>query len=452
MGQYYPFFKAYDVRAKVPDELDADLARRIGAAFASELSAKQVVVGRDMRLSSPELADALIEGLNSAGADVLDIGLCGTEEVYYGVFSQGADGGIMVTASHNPKDYNGLKFVREAAKPISADTGLGDIERRVHDGDVVTVAEPGQRRPLDQRDDYIDFLLGQIKPDEMKPLKIVANPGNGCAGLVAEKLAARLPFEIVRMQFTPDGELPNGVPNPLLVENREATAEQVRTSGADFGVAWDGDFDRCFFFDETGAFIEGYYIVGLIAAKLLEMNPGEAIVHDPRLTWNTLDQVAAAGGRAVESKSGHSFMKQVMRDNDALYGGEMSAHHYFRAFSYADNGHLPWLVLAQLVSESGKRLSTLVEERIAAFPASGEINRKVGDADAVVADLEAAYQSDAQAVDYVDGLSMDFGAWRFNLRKSNTEPVIRLNVESRGDRALMDDKTDELLARIGGTA
>ncbi|RJS92542.1 phosphomannomutase [Salinisphaera sp. Q1T1-3] len=452
MGEYYAFFKAYDVRAKVPDELDADMARRIGAAFAAELGARTVVVGRDMRLSSPELADAVIDGLTSAGADVLDIGLGGTEEVYYGVFSQDADGGIMVTASHNPKDYNGLKFVREQAKPISADTGLADIERRVHANDLSPADKPGQVTPLDQRDDYIDFLLAQIKPEELKPLTIVANPGNGCAGLVVDKLAERLPFDFQRMQFEPDGTLPNGVPNPLLVENREATSAKVRETGADFGVAWDGDFDRCFFFDETGAFIEGYYIVGLIAQMLLEMNPGEAIVHDPRLIWNTLDQVAAAGGEAVESKSGHSFMKQVMREHDALYGGEMSAHHYFREFSYADNGHLPWLVLAQLVSRTGKRLSTLVEERIAAFPASGEINRKVEDADAVMADMEQAYRDSAESVAYVDGLSMDFGAWRFNLRKSNTEPVIRLNVESRGDKALMEAKTDELLTRIGGTA
>ncbi|MGN8199333.1 phosphomannomutase [Salinisphaera sp. RV14] len=452
MGQYYPFFKAYDVRARVPDELDAAMARRIGLAFVAELGAKTVVVGRDMRLSSPELADALIDGLTAAGANVLDIGLCGTEEVYYGVFSQGADGGVMVTASHNPKDYNGLKFVREQAKPISADTGLADIERRVHDDDVTPAATPGERRTLDQRDDYVAFLLAQIKPENFKPLKIVVNPGNGCAGLVVEKLADKLPFEFVRMQFEPDGELPNGVPNPLLVENREATSRVVREAGADFGVAWDGDFDRCFFFDENGEFIEGYYVVGLIAKMLLKMNPGEAIVHDPRLIWNTLAQVEEAGGRAVESKSGHSFMKQVMRENDALYGGEMSAHHYFREFSYADNGHLPWLVIAQLVSETGKGLSTLVEERIAAFPASGEINRKVEDADAVMAAMEAHYADSAQSVEHVDGLSMDFGDWRFNLRKSNTEPVIRLNVETRGDKPLLRDKTDELLARVGGTA
>lgn len=452
MGQYYPFFKAYDVRARVPDELDADMARRIGLAFAAELGAKTVVVGRDMRLSSPELADAIIDGLTTAGADVLDIGLCGTEEVYYGVFSQDADGGIMVTASHNPKDYNGLKFVREQAKPISADTGLADIERRVHDDDVTPADQAGQRRPLDQRDDYVAFLLAQIKPENFKPLKIVANPGNGCAGLVVDKLADKLPFDIVRMQFEPDGELPNGVPNPLLVENRDATSQAVREAGADFGVAWDGDFDRCFFFDENGEFIEGYYIVGLIAQMLLAMNPGEAIVHDPRLIWNTLAQVEEAGGRAVESKSGHSFMKQVMRENDALYGGEMSAHHYFREFSYADNGQLPWLVLAQLISEAGKPLSTLVEERIAAYPASGEINRKVEDADAVMADMESHYAASANSVEHVDGLSMDFGEWRFNLRKSNTEPVIRLNVETRGDKQLMQQKTDELLERVGGSA
>jgi phosphomannomutase len=294
----------------------------------------------------------------------------------------------------------------------------------------------------------VRFLLDQIKPEQMKPLKIVANPGNGCAGLVASALEGHLPFDIVRVHFEPDGNLPNGIPNPLLPENRDATAAAVRENNADFGVAWDGDFDRCFFFDERGEFIEGYYIVGLIAEMLLKMNPGAAIVHDPRLTWNTLAQVEENGGKPVQSKSGHSFMKQTMREVDALYGGEMSAHHYFRDFSYADNGHLPWLVLAQLISETGKPLSTLVEERIAAFPASGEINREIGDPDAALADLESHYGASAEAVEHVDGLSMDFGDWRFNLRKSNTEPVVRLNVEARGDIQLMHDKTDELLERL----
>ncbi len=448
MGAYYPFFKAYDVRAKVPDELDADLAYRIGRAFVAELDAATVAVGRDMRLSSPVLADAVIEGVTAGGADVLDIGLCGTEEVYYTTFSQATDGGIMVTASHNPRDYNGLKFVREDARPISSDTGLFDIERRVHDEDFGTPARTGERRAFDHRPGYIDFLLGEIEPGKMRPLKILADPGNGCAGLIAGELEKHLPFAIARIHFEPDGTLPNGVPNPLLPENRAVTAEAVREHGADFGVAWDGDFDRCFFFDERGEFIEGYYIVGLIAQMLLAMHPGATIVHDPRLTWNTLAQVRQAGGQTVQSKSGHSFMKQAMREVDALYGGEMSAHHYFRDFAYADNGHLPWLIIAQLVSETGKALSTLVGQRIAAYPASGEINRELNDPDAALADLEARYAHSAQSIEHVDGLSMDFGAWRFNLRKSNTEPVVRLNVETRGDAKLMRQKTDELLEQL----
>ncbi|WP_111746538.1 phosphohexomutase domain-containing protein [Salinisphaera orenii] len=448
MGEYYDFFKAYDVRARVPDELDADLAYRIGQSFVGVFNLKTVVLGRDMRLSSPDIANALAGGLTAAGADVLDIGLSGTEEVYYGVIAQQADGGVMVTASHNPKDYNGLKFVREGARPISSDTGLADIEASAYYGDINPPAQAGTRRELAQRSDYVGFLLGQIKRDHMKPLKIVANPGNGCAGLVVDALADQLPFEIIRMNFEPDGHLPNGIPNPLLPENRSVTAEAVRAHGADLGVAWDGDFDRCFFFDERGEFVEGYYIVGLLAEMLLTMTPGAAIVHDPRLVWNTLAQVEAGGGQAVASKSGHSFMKQVMRESDALYGGEMSAHHYFREFGYADNGTLPWLVLAQLLSETDQTMSSLVASRIAAFPASGEINREINDPTAALADLESHYTDTAESVDYLDGLSMDFGNWRFNLRKSNTEPVVRLNVETRGDQALLQEKTDELLARI----
>lgn len=449
MGKFYPFFKAYDVRAKVPDELNTDLARRIGRAYVAEIGAKTVVVGHDMRLSSPALAEALIDGLTTAGANVLDIGLCGTEEVYYATFSEHADGGIMVTASHNPRDYNGLKFVREQAKPISSDSGLFDIEARAWHNDFAPPAQRGTRRPLAHRPGYIDFLLNEIRVDALKPLKIVANPGNGCAGLVAKPLAARLPFDIVPVHFEPDGTLPNGIPNPLLPENRATTAQAVREHGADFGVAWDGDFDRCFFFDENGDFIEGYYLVGLIARTLLAMQPGDTIVHDPRLTWNTQALVTASGGEPVPSKSGHSFMKEKMRAVDALYGGEMSAHHYFRSFAYADNGHLPWLLIAQLISKTGQPLSQLVAERIAAFPASGEINREIADPDTALATLEREYAPDAHNIDYLDGISMDMGEWRFNLRKSNTEPVVRLNVEARGDAALMRAKTDELLARLG---
>lgn len=448
MGQYYPFFRAYDVRARVPEELDEALARRIGRAYVAELGATTVVVGHDMRLSSPGLADALIDGLTRAGADVLDIGLCGTEEVYFATFDQQADGGIMVTASHNPRDYNGLKFVREQARPISSDTGLFEIEARAYENAFSDAERPGRRKAHEHRPGYIDFLLGEIRADALKPLKIVANPGNGCAGLVGDRLEPRLPFEIVRLHYEPDGRLPNGIPNPLLPENRAATADAVRAHGADFGVAWDGDFDRCFFFDETGAFIEGYYIVGLIARTLLAMQPGGRIVYDPRLTWNTEALVAAGGGEPVQSKSGHSFMKQRMREVDAIYGGEMSAHHYFRDFAYADNGHLPWLLVGQLLSESGQTLSQLVAERIAAYPASGEINREIGDPDAALAVLEDEFAPEAVSVAHIDGLSVDLGDWRFNLRKSNTEPVVRLNVEARGDAELMRTQTEALLARL----
>ena len=446
MGRHYPFFKAYDVRARVPDELDETMAYKIGRAYAAKLGAETVVVGRDMRLTSEGLATALMRGLTEGGADVLDIGLCGTEEVYYATFNENADGGIMVTASHNPRDYNGMKFVREQARPISADTGLFDIEDMVHANDFPESTRSGEIKPLDHRPSYIDFLLQQIEPEKMKPLKIVANPGNGCAGLIIEQLEKRLPFEFIKVHFEPDGDLPNGIPNPLLPENRAATAEAVRKHGADFGLAWDGDFDRCFLFDETGEFIEGYYIVGMIAKMLLEMQPGAKIVHDPRLTWNTIDLVKEAGGVAVQTKSGHSFMKERMREEDAIYGGEMSAHHYFKDFAYCDNGNLPWLVIAQLISESGKSLSKWVNERVAAYPASGEINREIADPEAALQKMEAHYKGDAKSVEHVDGLSMDFGAWRFNLRMSNTEPVVRLNVESKGDIGLMKSKTDEILA------
>lgn len=446
MGSYYPFFKAYDIRARVPDELDDDIAYRIGRAFAAQLDARTVVVGRDMRLSSAGLADALSRGLTEGGADVLDIGLCGTEEVYYATFNEKADGGIMVTASHNPRDYNGMKFVREDARPISADSGLFDIEKMVYENRFPEATRTGECRPLDHRPGYIDFLMREIRPDRMKPLKIVANPGNGCAGLVMAELEKRLPFEVVRVHFEPDGELPNGIPNPLLPENRAVTAEAVRASGADLALAWDGDFDRCFLFDERGEFIEGYYIVGLIARMLLAMRPGAKIVHDPRLTWNTIDMVKEAGGVPVQTKAGHSFMKERMRAEDAIYGGEMSAHHYFKDFAYCDNGHLPWLVVAQLMSETGKPLSELVEERMAKYPASGEINREIADPDAALAAAEDRYAKGARLVEHVDGLSVEFEDWRFNLRKSNTEPVVRLNVESRADPSLMREKTDELLA------
>ena len=438
-------FKAYDIRGQIPAQLNDDIAYRIGNATAEFLGAKRMVIGRDMRLSSAELSDSVAIGLVEAGIDVLDIGLCGTEMVYFATAHLGADGGIMVTASHNPADYNGLKLVREDAKPISADTGLTDI-KTLAEGDARKADNGnGSRQRVRIFDDYIQHMLSYVDIGNLKPLKLVVNAGNGTAGLAIDGLEKHLPFEFIKIHNEPDGHFPNGIPNPLLPENRASTADAVKAHGADMGIAWDGDFDRCFLFDESGAFIEGYYIVGLLADSLLQKNAGAKIVHDPRLTWNTLDIVSRAGGEAVQSKSGHSFIKETMRREDAVYGGEMSAHHYFREFSYADSGMIPWLLVAELLGETGKPLSSLVGDRIAAYPASGEINREVADAKATLAALHDRYAADAESVDDTDGYSFDFGDWRFNIRMSNTEPVVRLNVESRGDQALMEAKTAEVL-------
>jgi phosphomannomutase len=439
-------FKAYDVRGQIPNQLNADICYRIGNATADFLDAKSVVVGRDMRLSSEEFADAIIRGLTDAGVDVLDIGLCGTEMVYFATSFLNASGGIMVTASHNPADYNGLKFVREGARPISADSGLADI-RRLAEGDERELAETtGQRRHATIFDDYVRHMLSYVDVEQLKPLKLVVNAGNGCAGLAIDGLEPHLPFKFIKVHHEPDGTFPNGIPNPLLPENRAATIDAVKENWADMGIAWDGDFDRCFLFDEQGNFIEGYYIVGLLAESLLKTNPGARIIHDPRLTWNTLEIVADGGGEAVQSKSGHSFIKEKMREVDGVYGGEMSAHHYFREFSYADSGMIPWLLVAELVCRSGKPLSQLVGERIARYPTSGEINREVEDAKKALDKLHAHFAGDAISVDATDGYSFEFPDWRFNIRMSNTEPVVRLNVESRGDEALMREKTEEVLA------
>ena len=443
-----PAFKAYDIRGRVPDELNPDLAYRLGIAYAELFAPRRVALGRDIRHSSLPLLQALAHGFVARGVEVLDIGLGGTEEVYWAAQQPGVDGGIMVTASHNPMDYNGMKLVRGGAIPISGDSGLRELEARVLAS--TAVAPPGApaMTPADFRPAYVQHLLGYVAGQALKPLKIVVNAGNGTAGLVIDALAPQLPFEFIRVHHQPDGDFPNGIPNPLLPEMRQDTVEAVRAHGADFGVAWDGDFDRCFLFDETGGFIEGYYIVGLLAEVLLKREPGAKIIHDPRLTWNTIDMVRAAGGVPVQSKTGHAFIKERMRLENAIYGGEMSAHHYFRDFAYCDNGHIPWLLVAALVSVSGRSLSDLVAARMQAYPASGEINRKVGSVPAVIAAIETEYAARAAVVDRTDGLSCEFEGWRFNLRGSNTEPVLRLNVESRGAPGLMQRKTAELLARI----
>jgi len=442
-------FKAYDVRGRVPDQLNEDVARRIGRAYACVIQPGKVVVGHDIRLSSEIIKAALSEGLMEQGVEVYDIGLCGTEEIYFATSHAGMDGGIAVTASHNPKDYNGMKFVREESRPISSDTGLLQIRELAERDAFHPAARRGRKHPLDSDGAYIKHLLSYVDVASLQPLKIVVDAGNGGAGRVVDLLAPHLPFEFVRLHHEPDGNFPNGVPNPLLPENRAAACDAVKRHGADLGIAWDGDFDRCFFFDEGGNFIEGYYLVGLLAEAFLKRGSGEKIVHDPRLTWNTVEMVTRAGGQPVQSRCGHAFIKERMRLENAVYGGEMSAHHYFRDFAYCDSGMIPWLLVTSLISTSGKALSTLVSERMAAYPCSGEINRSVDDARAVLARAEKVYGGLGQ-VDHIDGISVDCGDWRFNLRMSNTEPVVRLNVESRGSRTLMEAKTAELLALVEG--
>jgi phosphomannomutase len=447
MNQQLSCFKAYDVRGRVPEQLNEDVAYRIGRAYADVIQASSVVVGYDIRLSSPALSGALSRGLRDAGVDVLSIGQCGTEEIYFATFSEAVDGGIVVTASHNPADYNGMKFVRKGARPVSGDTGLFDIRDIAQIG-TFTRSGQGAFQEISTRSAYIDHLLTYLDVAKQRPLKIVVNAGNGGAGVVIDALEPHLPFEFIKLYHNPDGSFPHGVPNPLLPENRDPTIEAVRQHGADLGIAWDGDFDRCFFFDEEGRFIEGYYIVGLLADAQLRRHPGEKVVHDPRLTWNTIDIVDSLGGVPVQSKTGHAFIKERMRSEDAIYGGEMSAHHYFRDFAYCDSGMIPWLMVCQLMLETGKPLSELVAERVRAFPVSGEINSKVADPAGLLVQIERRYSSEALKIEQLDGLSMEFENWRFNVRMSNTEPVLRLNVESRADTALMEAKTAELLAMI----
>jgi len=439
-------FKAYDIRGRIPDELNADLARRISYAYAQVIKPKRVVVGRDIRLTSNEIADAVMEGLQQAGVDVFDIGLCGTENVYFATFSQGMDGGIMVTASHNPIDYNGLKLVREDAKPIGAETGLKDIQKLVESDDLsIPEGLTGKREQLDTWDDYIKHLLSYIDVSKVKPLKVVINPGNGGASLVIDRIESLLPIEFIKMDYEVDGSFPNGIPNPLLPENQSKTSERVIQEKADLGIAWDGDYDRCFMFDENGQFVNGYYLVGLITKELLKQTPGSAIVYDPRLIWNTIDVVNEAGGAPIISKTGHSYIKKVMRDNDAIYGGEISGHHYFKDFSYCDSGMVPWLLVCSLLSSADSQISALITDFQQRYPASDEINRRVDDPKAIIAKMEEQYAEQAEGIDHIDGLSVDLGTWRFNLRMSNTEPLLRLNVETRGTEKSLDDAIEEVL-------
>jgi len=448
-------FKAYDIRGKLGDELNEEVAYRIGRAYAQQLNAKRVVVGGDVRLTSASLKLALAKGLMEGGADVIDIGMAGTEEIYFAAFHLDVDGGIEVTASHNPMDYNGMKLVARGAVPISGDTGLKAIQALAEKNQFAPCSARGTLTQASILEPYVEHLLGYLDASAIKPLKLVVNSGNGAAGHVIDALEARfaqlgIPVQFIKVHHHADGNFPNGIPNPLLPENRAATTEAVLAHQADMGIAWDGDFDRCFLFDERGEFIEGYYIVGLLAEAFLLKHPGEKIIHDPRLTWNTVDVVKAARGIPVMSKTGHAFIKERMRLENAIYGGEMSAHHYFRDFAYCDSGMIPWLLVAELLSRSGKKLSQLVGERIAAYPCSGEINYRVSNVAQTIERILQHYLPLNPAVDRTDGVSVEFAEWRFNLRGSNTEPLLRLNVETRADVALMKARTAEIAALIQG--
>ncbi len=442
-------FKAYDIRGKVPSEINAELAYVLGRVYVQKYKVDTVVVGRDIRPSSEELCTALTKGLRAEGAKVLDIGLCGTEMVYFGTAELQAGGGIMVTASHNPMDYNGMKLVRENAIPISADTGLQDLAAMVLAFKEDGVDKQGGYEQVDIHPAYIKKVLSFVDIKQIKPIKVVVNGGNGCAGPVFDEIAQGLPLEVVRINHEPDGTFPNGIPNPMLLENRKVTADAVVAHKAELGIAWDGDFDRCFLFDAQGEMVEGYYLVGLFAQMTLDRVPGAKIMYDPRLTWNTVEIVKALGGVPVLSKSGHAFMKETMRREDVTYGGEMSAHHYFKEFTCADTGMVPWLLVVAHMSKTGRSLEDLVGEMMNNFPCSGEINRRVDDGAAVVAKLKAKYDPQNTGL-YIDGIAIDFEKWRFNVRMSNTEPVIRLNVETRADKVLLAEKTAELLELIGG--
>lgn len=440
-------FKAYDIRGKVPDELNTDLAYKIGRTFAKYLGAKSVVIGRDVRKSSPELSEALSIGLNDAGCNVFDLGLCGTEMIYFGTPFLNADGGIMITASHNPPEYNGLKFVKKGSVPMGYDSGLKEIEKMILNNDFGEIAD--QKGKVFQKDIMQEFISKVTKFFDAKkilPYKVVVNAGNGCVGPALDVLEKYLPVNMIKIFPEPDSTFPNGVPNPLLPENRQPTIDAIKKNGADLGVAWDGDYDRCFFFDEKGNFIEGYYIVGLLAKSILKTNPGEKIVHDPRLVWNTIEIVKKAGGQAVVSQSGHAFIKQKMREVNAIYGGEMSAHHYFRDNFYSDSGLIPFVLILQLMSDEKAKLSELVEAMIRLYPCSGEINSTIANPVEKIKEIKKRYTGGIN--DDLDGLSVEYPDWRFNIRISNTEPLLRLNVESRNDENLMIEKTNELLKFI----
>ncbi|MBR6014030.1 MAG: phosphomannomutase [Selenomonadaceae bacterium] len=446
-------FGTYDIRGKYPESINQELAYRVGRVFPELFNAKKVAIGHDIRLSSPTISDALARGLTEAGCDVFDLGQCGTEMIYFATGFKELDGGIMITASHNPQEYNGMKFVKKEVRPISSIDGLFDIKKAVEDEsrDWSHKKATGTIFKIDIMPDYIKRLLSYVDVKNLKPFKVVINTGNGSAGPIINELEKFLPFEIIKIHNDTNGFFPNGVPNPLLHDSRAETSEAVIKNNAVCGIAFDGDFDRCFLFDEEGKFIEGSYMVGLLAEVFLEKNPGATIICEPRSYWNTADIVESLGGKYVLSRSGHPFMKAVLRQENGIYGGELASHHYFRDFYYCDSGMIPWLMILELLSHNNKKLSEMMAERLETHPVSGEINTKVSSLDKIqeiMDKIENIYGKDGNKLYKIDGLCIEFDKWRFSLRGSQTEPYIRLNVETRGDKKLMETKRDELLAII----
>ncbi|MEM9436225.1 MAG: phosphomannomutase [Pseudomonadota bacterium] len=451
----HPAFKAYDIRGRLDREIDETFARALGLAVSRTFAPSRVVLGGDARASSEALKTAVANGLG-AGLEIHDLGLCGTEEVYFATDHLGADLGIMITASHNPIDYNGMKIVGMGAAPLSddafraleAEVASLLAERDLPNADAPTITDASATRAA-----YVARVLSFVDGVGFAPLHLVMNAGHGAAGPTLDAILEGLgdtALRITRVHHDPDATFPAGIPNPLLPENHAATADIVRSEGADLGVAWDGDFDRCFFFDGTGKFIAGEYVVALLAQAMLARFPNSTIIHDPRVQWNTQSVVARAGGDAQVSRTGHAHLKAKMRAVDGAYGGEMSAHHYFREFMYCDTGMIPWLMVVARMSETGASLAHLVDDMARAFPSSGEMNFTVENAAEIMEEIEAEHK--AGDIDRLDGLSVAYPNWRFNLRRSSTEPLLRLNVETRGDRALLDAKVAELRARITGEA
>jgi len=441
-------FKAYDVRGKIPTQLNESIAFLIGLAVVEYLKASAIVIGYDVRHSSPGLVESLSRGISQAGAEVINIGLCGTEEIYFATNFLDTDGGIMVTASHNPADYNGMKIVGSGARPISMDSGLQEIKGLAEQlsSNISGNSSPVAHKNI--RPDYIRKILSFVEVEHLRPLKVLVNAGNGCAGPAVDAIEELLPFEFVKLNHEPDGTFPNGIPNPLLKVNQTVTSDAVVEAGADLGIAWDGDFDRCFFFDENGQFIDNYYLIGMISQVLLEQDKGSNIIHDPRLIWNTREEIQNYGGHPIQSKAGHSFIKEKMREHTAIYGGEMSGHHYFKDFYFSDSGMIPWLLVTEIMSKTNQPLSELVLKRMQQYPISGEINIKVHQPEQLLEKIKNHYQTQSVSVDDIDGYSFDFDSWRFNLRMSNTEPLVRLNVETKADETLLNRKTDEILDLI----